>query len=158
MKCGGIALAAEDVYMATEFDAFVKKVVMVGRGITGKKEFSYKAVRSESGNAVFIVRKCQITSLVRLRSAITHWTTEVVVVYTGNTGPVYEGFVHCRDLYTRHCDVSMMVLQVEMNVNNSDIRFPNQLLINNEFIDASDGVTCDTINPADNSVRRPSSP
>ena len=46
-----------------------------------------------------------------------------------------------------------MVLQVEMNVNNSDIRFPNQLFINNEFIDASDGVTFDTINPADNSVR-----
>ena len=44
MKCGGIALENEDVYMATEFDAFVKKVVMVGRGITGKKEFSYKAV------------------------------------------------------------------------------------------------------------------
>ena len=57
MKCGGITLAAEDVYMATEFDAFVKKVVMVGRGITGKKEFSYKAVRSANSNVVAYAKK-----------------------------------------------------------------------------------------------------
>ena len=41
-----------------------------------------------------------------------------------------------------------------MHVNNTDIKFPNQLFINNEFIDASDGVTFDTINPADCSVSR----
>ena len=84
IKCG-VALQSEDVYMATGFDEFVKKVVMIGRGITGKKEFTYDAVEQE--------------------------------------------------------------------INNMTVRFPNQLFINNEFIDASDGNTFDTINPGDNSVR-----
>ena len=39
-----------------------------------------------------------------------------------------------------------------MHVNNRDIRFPNQLFINNEFVDSSDGSTFDTINPADESL------
>ena len=83
IKCG-VSLQNEDVYMATSFDEFVKKVVMIGRGITGKKEFTYEAVERE--------------------------------------------------------------------INNMTLRFPNQLFINNEFIDASDGNTFDTINPSDNTV------
>ena len=41
---------------------------------------------------------------------------------------------------------------VKMHVNNRDIEFPNQLFINNEFIDASNGDTFDTVNPSDESV------
>jgi len=41
---------------------------------------------------------------------------------------------------------------VEMHVNNRDIKFPYQLFINNEFVDASNGATFETINPADESV------
>lgn len=39
-----------------------------------------------------------------------------------------------------------------MNVNNMDLKFPNQLFINNEFVDASNGDTFNTINPHDGSV------
>ena len=39
-------------------------------------------------------------------------------------------------------------------MNEMDIKFPNQLFINNEFIDASDGNTFDTINPTDGSVSK----
>lgn len=33
-----------------------------------------------------------------------------------------------------------------------DLKFPNQIFINNEFINASDGGTFTTINPADETV------
>jgi len=33
-----------------------------------------------------------------------------------------------------------------------ELKFPNQLFVNNEFIDASNGDTFETINPADESV------
>lgn len=39
-----------------------------------------------------------------------------------------------------------------MEVNNMTIRFPHQLFINNQFVDAKDNVTFDTINPTDESV------
>ena len=39
-----------------------------------------------------------------------------------------------------------------VRANNMEIDYPNQLFINNEFIDASDGGTFKTINPADESV------
>ena len=42
--------------------------------------------------------------------------------------------------------------QIEMNVNNMDIKFPHQLFINNEFVDATGGDTYKTINPNDESV------
>ena len=48
IKCNGISLENEDVYMATTFDEFVKKVVLMGRGFTGKKEFTYNAVSGKS--------------------------------------------------------------------------------------------------------------
>eukprot|EP00058_Branchiostoma_floridae_P001935 XP_002587423.1 hypothetical protein BRAFLDRAFT_129324 [Branchiostoma floridae] len=41
---------------------------------------------------------------------------------------------------------------IEMHVNNLKLEFPNQLFINNEFVDASNGATFDTINPTDESV------
>ncbi|XP_071816026.1 mitochondrial 10-formyltetrahydrofolate dehydrogenase-like isoform X2 [Apostichopus japonicus] len=41
---------------------------------------------------------------------------------------------------------------VEMEVNNMTIRFPHQLFINNQFVDAKDNVTFETINPTDESV------
>lgn len=44
------------------------------------------------------------------------------------------------------------VIQVKLRANNMDLEFPNQLFINNEFIDSSDGVTFNTVNPADESV------
>ena len=46
----------------------------------------------------------------------------------------------------------IVYFQVEMHVNNRDIRFPNQLFINNQFVDASDGGTFQSINPTDESV------
>ena len=39
-----------------------------------------------------------------------------------------------------------------MTANNMELKFPNQLFVNNEFIDASDGGTFATINPADEST------
>ena len=39
-----------------------------------------------------------------------------------------------------------------MHANNMELSFPNQLFINNEFIDASNGGTFNTINPTDESV------
>ena len=39
-----------------------------------------------------------------------------------------------------------------MKANDMELSFPNQLFINNEFIDASDGGTFNTINPSDESV------
>ena len=33
-----------------------------------------------------------------------------------------------------------------------EVRFPNQLFINNEFVDSSDGKTFDTVNPTDETV------
>ncbi|XP_033116577.1 cytosolic 10-formyltetrahydrofolate dehydrogenase-like [Anneissia japonica] len=41
---------------------------------------------------------------------------------------------------------------VEMDVNNMHLKFPNQLFINNEFVDSESGVTFETVNPADESV------
>ncbi|KAK7476522.1 hypothetical protein BaRGS_00032270 [Batillaria attramentaria] len=41
---------------------------------------------------------------------------------------------------------------VKMNKNNMDISFPHQLFIDNEFVDASNGATYDTVNPTDESV------
>ncbi|XP_071960536.1 cytosolic 10-formyltetrahydrofolate dehydrogenase-like isoform X2 [Antedon mediterranea] len=41
---------------------------------------------------------------------------------------------------------------VEMDVNNMHLRFPNQLFINNEFVDSESGNTFETINPADETV------
>ncbi|XP_038054294.1 mitochondrial 10-formyltetrahydrofolate dehydrogenase-like isoform X2 [Patiria miniata] len=41
---------------------------------------------------------------------------------------------------------------VKMHINDMDIEFPNQLFINNDFVDAEDGKTFDTINPTDESV------
>ncbi|XP_013396004.1 cytosolic 10-formyltetrahydrofolate dehydrogenase-like isoform X1 [Lingula anatina] len=41
---------------------------------------------------------------------------------------------------------------VKMHVNNMDLSFPNQLFINNEFVDSSNGKTFNTVNPADESV------
>ncbi|KAK2165320.1 hypothetical protein LSH36_52g08014 [Paralvinella palmiformis] len=41
---------------------------------------------------------------------------------------------------------------VIQEVNNMEVRFPNQLFINNEFVDSSDGKTFDTVNPTDETV------
>ncbi|XP_078001442.1 mitochondrial 10-formyltetrahydrofolate dehydrogenase-like isoform X2 [Glandiceps talaboti] len=41
---------------------------------------------------------------------------------------------------------------VEMDVNNMKLKFPHQIFINNEFVDAIDGNTFNTINPNDESV------
>jgi len=41
---------------------------------------------------------------------------------------------------------------VELTANKMNLRFPNQVFIDNEFVDASDGVSYNTINPADESV------
>ncbi|KAL5013525.1 hypothetical protein ScPMuIL_007795 [Solemya velum] len=41
---------------------------------------------------------------------------------------------------------------VELHVNKMDIRFPRQVFIDNEFVEAADGNTFDTINPNDESV------
>ncbi|XP_071784206.1 cytosolic 10-formyltetrahydrofolate dehydrogenase-like isoform X1 [Asterias amurensis] len=41
---------------------------------------------------------------------------------------------------------------VKLHVNDMDIEFPNQIFINNDFMDSEDGKTFDTINPADESV------
>ncbi|XP_070557579.1 mitochondrial 10-formyltetrahydrofolate dehydrogenase-like isoform X2 [Ptychodera flava] len=41
---------------------------------------------------------------------------------------------------------------VEMDVNNMNLKFPHQIFINNEFCDAHDGVTFNSINPTDESV------
>ncbi|XP_029642163.1 cytosolic 10-formyltetrahydrofolate dehydrogenase isoform X1 [Octopus sinensis] len=41
---------------------------------------------------------------------------------------------------------------VKLHVNNMDITFPHQCFIDNEFVDSSDCVTYNTINPADESV------
>lgn len=38
-----------------------------------------------------------------------------------------------------------------LHANDKELRFPNQLFINNEFIDASDGGTFKTVNPSDES-------
>lgn len=38
-----------------------------------------------------------------------------------------------------------------MRANDMDLTFPNQLFVNNEFIDASDGNTFVTVNPTDES-------
>ena len=51
MKCGGIELQNEDVYMATTYESFVQLVVRKGRG-EGEEEFTYDAV-SISKRAVF---------------------------------------------------------------------------------------------------------
>ena len=39
-----------------------------------------------------------------------------------------------------------------MDVNGMQITFPHQLFVNGTFVDASDGATYDTINPADETV------
>ena len=39
-----------------------------------------------------------------------------------------------------------------LKANNMEIQYPNQMFINNEFLDASNGATFDTINPADESL------
>ena len=43
MKCNGIELQNEDVYMATTLDSFIQLVVRRGRG-EGQEEFTYDAV------------------------------------------------------------------------------------------------------------------
>ena len=45
-------------------------------------------------------------------------------------------------------------LQVEMEANKMKLSFASQLFIDNEFVDASNGKRYDTINPADESVRK----
>ncbi|CAL1526963.1 unnamed protein product [Lymnaea stagnalis] len=41
---------------------------------------------------------------------------------------------------------------IEIEANKMKLRFPHQVFIDNEFVDASDGATYNTINPADESV------
>jgi len=41
---------------------------------------------------------------------------------------------------------------VDMDVNNMTVHMPNQLFINGEFVDSSNGRTFDCINPANGSV------
>lgn len=51
---------------------------------------------------------------------------------------------------------------VVMNVNNMDIKFPRQLFIDGQFVDAEGGRTIDSVNPADETVickvRHPQAP
>ena len=82
-KCPQISLVNEDVYMATTFEEFVAKCVLVSRG-GDAVEFTYDAV--------------------------------------------------------------------QMRVNNMDIKFPNQVFIDNQFVDAISGKKQKTINPMDESA------
>lgn len=41
---------------------------------------------------------------------------------------------------------------VTMNANNMELSFPNQLFINNNFVDSESGDTFDSINPSDESL------
>ena len=42
--CDGIQLKNDDVYMASLFGDFVQMVILMGRGVYGKSEFTYDAV------------------------------------------------------------------------------------------------------------------
>ncbi|XP_074644425.1 cytosolic 10-formyltetrahydrofolate dehydrogenase-like isoform X2 [Tubulanus polymorphus] len=66
----------------------------------------------------------------------------------------FEEFVNAVVLKFRHGDEEKVFEYdaIHMHVNQMDVRFPNQLFINNEFINSSDGNTFKTINPADESV------
>lgn len=46
MNWGGIQLENSDVYMATTLEDFVKACVLIGRGVSTKKEFTYDPVSS----------------------------------------------------------------------------------------------------------------
>ena len=46
------------------------------------------------------------------------------------------------------------MFQVKLNKNNMELTIPHQAFIDNEFVDASNGQTFKTINPADEQVRR----
>ncbi|KAL3853603.1 hypothetical protein ACJMK2_017137 [Sinanodonta woodiana] len=67
---------------------------------------------------------------------------------------VFEDFINCvvkrgRGIVDKE---EFKYTPVTMHVNNMDISFPNQLFINNEFLDSSDKVTFKTINPTNESV------
>jgi len=71
-------------------------------------------------------------------------------VYMATT---YDAFVKAVVLKSRGGDAAEFTYDaVEMEVNNMTIKFPHQLFINNQFIDASDGVTFNSINPTTEEV------
>jgi formyltetrahydrofolate dehydrogenase len=45
-KCGGVQLENDDVYMATTFGEFFKRVVLISRGVSSTKPFEYTPVNS----------------------------------------------------------------------------------------------------------------
>ena len=59
---------------------------------------------------------------------------------------------HQVTMWSSFCE-SSCGLQVTMNKNNMEISFPHQVFIDNEFMDASNGATYDSVNPTDESVR-----
>ncbi|ESP04553.1 hypothetical protein LOTGIDRAFT_237306 [Lottia gigantea] len=67
---------------------------------------------------------------------------------------VFEDFSNCVIRRGRGIeDKEELVFEpVKLRANNMDISFPNQAFIENEFVDASNGQTYDTINPTDESV------
>ncbi|KAK3610577.1 hypothetical protein CHS0354_009017 [Potamilus streckersoni] len=67
---------------------------------------------------------------------------------------VFEDFVNCvvkrgRGIVDKE---EFKFTPVTMHVNNMDVSFPNQLFINNEFVDSSDKAIFKTINPTNESV------
>lgn len=71
-------------------------------------------------------------------------------VYMATT---YDAFVKAVVLKSRGGDAAEFSYDaVELEVNNMTIKFPHQLFINNQFVDSSDGVTFNSINPTTEEV------
>ena len=85
--------------------------------------------------------ECQLfVRTILLRENKTHYVTKTDIQSTPS------------DSKTNLFYLFFFVLQVKLHVNDMDIEFPNQIFINNDFMDSEDGKTFDTINPADESV------
>ena len=108
---------------------------------TDSSHFGEHTVREVSQWTVDIFSNVKLfVRTILLRENKTHYVTKTDIQSTPS------------DSKTNLFYLFFFVLQVKLHVNDMDIEFPNQIFINNDFMDSEDGKTFDTINPADESV------
>ena len=138
----GVEMENDDAYMNSTFSEFVKQLVLLTRG-GQETELEYDAVSTCTCTLYKHVHvHCTSMCTYKLFSTLNELTVSKPTVHNTCT---------CTPISFSY-SFPLPLPKAIIRANNMEIRCPHQCFINNEFIDASDGKTYQTINPTDESA------
>ena len=156
----GVEMENDDAYMNSTFSEFVKQLVLMSRG-GEMTELEYDAVSTwlHALNVVYFGLICKYSLLplsplspfLPLPSLFLSIFSCFSLTLSPLSPPLFLSLTLPPSI-PPYLPSFLSPSQAVIRANNLEIRCPHQCFINNEFVDASDGKTYQTINPTDESA------